>query len=312
MAEGPEHRSPRIAVVVPFRNRRAVLRRAVDSVLRQAFPDFELILVDDGSTDDGHDAVADIVDARVRLVRQPRRMGANAARNRGVRETGAPIISFLDSDDEFLPEKLGQVLDMFDRQPDLGTLVDSYLIVNPDRFDGRPEPLINRPIEGSDAFLEALFDSTVRARRVRKATSAMTVRRDVALRAGLFNEQIHRRQDMEFLVRLAKTARCATTDRLLWIKHEIPDSITFTGDGFIAATMAMARDHPEYAERSTRMSADIWVYLWETVRRRQYARAAADVSLLRREFGFASASGMIVRGFAARVIAPSVRTLFRR
>lgn len=293
---------PAVAVVIPVRNRRSVVRRAIESVLRQDFADFELVVVDDGSSDGTAEIVAAIDDPRIRLVEQKAKRGANAARNRGVQETTAPIISFLDSDDEFRPFKLTAVVDEFARQPDLGTLIDSYSIVNPGRYGGQPEDLINPPIATSDAFLAALFDSNVKSRRLRKSTSGMSIRRDIALSAGLFDEHIERRQDMEFLARLAKAGRCATTDKRLWIKHELPDSITFAGGGFVEASLVMVGLHPEYGASRSRFPADLVIYLWETSRRGGYRRAIDDLRTLCRSLGAAATVRLIGQGVRARLI----------
>ena len=299
-----EQSSPRIAVVIPVHNRKEVIRRAIDSVLHQDFQDFEVAVVDDASTDGSAELVAAISDKRVRLIREDVRRGANVARNRGIRETTAPIVAFLDSDDEYLPNKLSFVIGAFDRQPDLGTLVDSYAIVNPGKNDGCPEDLINRVIETSEEFLPALFNSTVKARRIRKATSGISVRREVALRAGLFDERVERRQDMEFLVRLAKAARCATTDQRLWTKHELADSISFTGNGFIPATLLMGRAHPEYAGKRAHLPADVVIYLWETLKRRRYARIGADFNLLTNELGLTATVSLVAKGMRAWLLDP--------
>jgi glycosyltransferase involved in cell wall biosynthesis len=268
-------------------------------VLRQDHSDFEVIVVDDGSRDGSAEAVAAISDRRVKVIRHDIPRGANAARNRGLLEASAPIVAFLDSDDEFEPHKLAAVLSIFERQPDLGTLVDSYAIVNLARRNGQPEDLINRPIATSNAFIAALFDSTVKNRRLRKATSGITVRRSVAIRAGLFNEEVQRRQDMEFLVRLAKTARCATTEQRLWIKHEQAQSISFAGDGFIAATLLMARRHPEYASKRAYQAADVVMYLWETLKRRRFRQLGRDLSLLARELGAGRTVACLAQGLWA-------------
>jgi glycosyltransferase involved in cell wall biosynthesis len=222
-------------------------------------------------------------------------MGANAARNRGIREAMSPIVAFLDSDDAFRPEKLSTVVALFDRHPDLGTLVDSYEIVKP--TSGRnAQPLINRRIADNEAFLKALFTSTVRNRRLRKATSGITVRRDVAFKAGLFDEEVQRRQDMEFLARLAKTAPCQTTDRLLWTKYEQPQSISFTGAGFIASTLLISRIHPEYAASPSSMAADVVIYLAESLSRRRFGQVAADIRDLVKEFGLPATLALLGEG----------------
>ena len=287
-------------------NRSGVIQRAIDSVLRQSFANFELIVVDDGSTDGSAELVSAIADTRVRLVRQDGQHGANAARNRGVRESKAPLIAFLDSDDAFLPHKLGLVVAAFDRQPDLGALVDSFAIVNPRNCGGRPEPLTNDVIETSEAFLAALFTSTIKARRLRKATSGITIRREIALHAGLFAEDVGRRQDMEFLARVAKVGRCATTKEILWTKYELADSISFTGNGFVAATIAMHRQHPEYSLQGRHLPGDMMIYLWESLKRRRFARVVADLRLLGREFGAMPTLSLLGRGSWAWLADPRI------
>ena len=154
-----------------------------------------------------------------------------------------------------------------------------------------------------------MFNSTVKARRLRKATSGISVRREIALRAGLFDESVERRQDMEFLVRLAKVARCATTNERLWTKYEQAESISFTGDGFIAATLIMRRSHPEYAAKRAYLPADVAIYLWETIKRRRYARVGADLKQLARELGVMATLSLVVRGAWAWLIDPRLAIL---
>jgi glycosyltransferase involved in cell wall biosynthesis len=277
-----------IAVVIPVRNRSLMVKRAIDSVLCQEFADFELIVVDDGSTDDSVAVIAAIADPRLKLLRQPERRGANAARNRGIRESTAPIIAFLDSDDEFLPEKLGQIVERFRREPDLGALLDSYLIVWDDR-QGPPQVRRNPVIESSDEFLAALFGCSIRCKRLLKSASATSLRREVALAAGLFDEAIDRRQDIEFLARVAKTARCASSDRPLWVKHHTSDSITATSRGFIPATIVICRRNPEFLTNPALRGAlahDILRHLHAALREGKWRALREDIRLLLAEFGW--------------------------
>ena len=93
---------PKVSVIIPAYNRKLLVRRAIKSVLAQSFIDFEIIVVDDGSTD-GTSLMA--FSPKVRYIRQ-NHLGAPAARNRGIREARGEYIAFLDSDDYFLPGKL--------------------------------------------------------------------------------------------------------------------------------------------------------------------------------------------------------------
>lgn len=98
--------SPRVSVVIPAFNRAKSLGRSVESVLSQTEEDFEIIIVDDGSTDNTSDLAFRFTDRRIRWESHSHNLGAAAARNTGVRKARGKWIAFLDSDDEWLPRKL--------------------------------------------------------------------------------------------------------------------------------------------------------------------------------------------------------------
>lgn len=97
---------PFVSVVIPTYNRRESLERAIASVVAQSLADFELIVVDDASTDGSADVVRRFQDSRIRLHVFDSRQGANAARNHGIGMARADLVTFLDSDDEYLPHRL--------------------------------------------------------------------------------------------------------------------------------------------------------------------------------------------------------------
>ena len=107
------HTLPQIAVVTPTYNRAALLRRALESVRAQTLTSFEVIVVDDGSTDETEDLVASFGDKRFRYVRQER-AGAAKARNLGVERSTAELVTFLDSDDEVDPDWLSSLVEPFE------------------------------------------------------------------------------------------------------------------------------------------------------------------------------------------------------
>jgi len=115
--------APKVSVVIPVFNRSAAVGRAIDSVLRQTCQDFEIIVVDDASTDATPAAVEALADRRITLIRHERNRGGSAARNTGIRAGSAPYVAFLDSDDEWLPTKLERQLEVFERSGSLVGLV---------------------------------------------------------------------------------------------------------------------------------------------------------------------------------------------
>jgi glycosyltransferase involved in cell wall biosynthesis len=109
--------TPRVSIVLPTYNRADTLGRAIESVRAQTWQDWELVIVDDGSTDATRDVLAGVSDSRVRVLSQANQ-GVAAARNRGLREARGGLVAFLDSDDEHTPHHLELAVSFFDAHPD--------------------------------------------------------------------------------------------------------------------------------------------------------------------------------------------------
>ncbi len=119
----------RTSVIIPTYNYGRFLREAIESVQRQTVRDFEIIVVDDGSTDDTQEILRSIDEPRLRFYRTENR-GISAARNEGLRHAAGQFIAFLDADDRWLPQKLELQLAMMEREPDLGAVFTNLV-----RFD---------------------------------------------------------------------------------------------------------------------------------------------------------------------------------
>jgi glycosyltransferase involved in cell wall biosynthesis len=121
----------RISVIIPLYNKAPYIAAAVRSVLAQTVTDFEIIVVDDGSSDDGAEIVKRFNDPRLRLVRQENQ-GESAARNKGVKLAASGLMAFLDADDEWTPSHIEVLLRLAGRFPEAGMLATAYKIVTPD------------------------------------------------------------------------------------------------------------------------------------------------------------------------------------
>ena len=109
-------RKPQVSVIIPTYNRGWILKEAIDSVLTQDYNNFELIVVDDGSTDNTSEILASYGND-IKVLFQENK-GVSAARNRGIAEASGQFIAFLDSDDLWLPQKLSTQVEFFDKTPD--------------------------------------------------------------------------------------------------------------------------------------------------------------------------------------------------
>ena len=139
--------SPQFSVIMPLYNKASYVRKAVGSVVEQTFEDWELVVVDDCSTDDSAEIVSQYTDSRIRVIRLTENGGVSAARNRGVSESTAPLICFLDADDWWEPTFLEEMAGLIERHPDAGIYGTGYYIVK----NGRKRVA---PIGVAEGFLE--------------------------------------------------------------------------------------------------------------------------------------------------------------
>lgn len=117
-----QNSNPAVSVVIPAFNPGAYLLPAVQSILSQTFQDFELIVIDDGSTDGSFAALKQIEDKRLRIERNPGNLGLVATRNKGISLSRAPLMAILDSDDIAKPERLEKQVARFNAEPELALL----------------------------------------------------------------------------------------------------------------------------------------------------------------------------------------------
>ena len=282
---------------MPVYNRADSVGRAVASVLSQSFEDFELIVVDDGSADRTVEVLQAIRDPRLRSIELERNVGGNAARNRGIREARSELVTFLDSDDEYLPGRLGSTVRYFADHPEVDLLVDACIKRWPDVPGKRDLVRQNPELDRNEAVLAALFD-----RSLFKATPGVTVRREAALKAGLFDEGLRRRQDYDFILRVAKVGRLASRNEANWVKTNSADAITADLDRSLDAIYALWDRHPEHFARldpSTGMADDLARHFTKLVARRKGGLLARDIRSVVARFGAGPVSAMLLRGLGS-------------
>ena len=206
-------RKPEVSIILPTWNRLPLLRRAVDSVLAQSHRDFELIVVDDGSTDGTRDYLEAIEDPRVRSIWLEHRGDLTSARSAGLRHVRGDWVAFLDSDDLWLPEKLALQRQRLAAHPTCRWSYTGYLLV---AADESPLPersaLLGRPRSGH--ILEPLL-------RFEVAVSVVTmlVQRSLIDEIGGFDEMLPVRSDYDFALRLATHSACALPENLVWVRE---------------------------------------------------------------------------------------------
>ncbi len=199
---------PSVSVVIPTYNMRIFVGEAINSVLRQTYQDFEIVVVDDGSTDGTRELVSHFQsDKRVRYVYQDNR-GLAGARNRGIRESHGQTIAFLDADDLWLPAKLEKQMQTLGTNPDVDVVYCAF-----------------RPIDtaGNVLFLNydlriirpSLYEELMYRNVIAGSGSSVLVRAKCFAEVGLFDENLLACEDLDMWRRLALAHKFSFLDDVL-------------------------------------------------------------------------------------------------
>jgi glycosyltransferase involved in cell wall biosynthesis len=200
---------PRVSVVIPVYNREPYVGQAIASVLAQTFGDFELLVIDDGSTDGTRDVVRAFGDPRIRLLCHASNRGIARARNAGVDAARGEYLAFLDSDDVALPERLAEQVDFLDHHPDHAA-VGAWIDWMDDR--GRPTGRVKRrPPRPDDVSALRLFRQGIE--------NTASVARTAALRQYRHDERFEVSEDFDLWARIAADRPIANLPKVLVLRR---------------------------------------------------------------------------------------------
>ncbi len=199
---------PKVSVIIPTYNRLPMLKEAIDSVLFQDFEDFELIVVDDGSTDGTSDEVKRM-GGRVRLIQLSENRGVSAARNKGIFHARGKYIAFLDSDDLWLKGKLKIQVNFLDENP-------QYPLCYTDEIWIRRGKRVN-PMKKHAKYSGWIFEKCLPLCIISPSSAMM--RRTLFTKVGLFDEALPVCEDYDFWLRVSARFPIFFINRKLIIKR---------------------------------------------------------------------------------------------
>ncbi len=186
---------PKVSVIIPTYNRAKLLPRAVNSVLNQTFKDFELIIVDDASTDNTEEVVKTFKDSRIKYIKHRINKGGAAARNTGIKASKGEYIAFLDDDDEWLPLKLEkQVFKFNESSSKVGLIYTGFSRYLDGENKEREKHLPRHKGKVLDICLAGCLTSP----------PEMLIRKELLKEIGGFDEKLKASQDADILIRLAQ------------------------------------------------------------------------------------------------------------
>lgn len=210
-----------ISVVIPLYNKEQSIASTLQTVLKQTFQDFEIVIVNDGSTDHSVEEVAKVTDPRIRLIHQSN-AGVSAARNRGIEEAKGEYIAFLDADDEWKPDYLKTQYELTQKYPECNVFACNYEFKD---TQGKVTPTIIRKLifKGEDGILSNYFEVASCSHPPICSISIM-VKKNAIQSIGGFPTGIKSGEDLLTWARLACKYSIAYT--------KISQAIYYLGEGY--------------------------------------------------------------------------------
>ncbi len=259
---------PRVSVILPTYNRAIYLDRAISSVLNQSYPDFELIVVDDASTDNTEEVVKIFNDDRIKYIRNEKNLGGAGARNVGIRKAQGKFIAFQDSDDEWHPDKLKIQMEAFEKtNPDIAVVYTAFIRKVGDKEFIIPTPSVKKR-EG-DIYRELLYHVNF------IGTPTAVVRKKALEKIGGFDERFPRLQDWDLFLRLAKKYKFKFIDKPLLTAYDVPGNISSNVDSLIKALRLLLGKHYEEIRKDKKIISKFYQRIGEAlleIDRKQEAR----------------------------------------
>lgn len=209
---------PRVSVVIPTYNSAATVKEAIESVLAQTYSNFEVVVIDDGSTDETPSVMRQF-GARIRSFRQENQ-GVSAARNTGIQRSRGEYVAFLDSDDLWLPEKLAEQISWLEADPNLGLVYCDWAVVSGEAV------LQNSYLEDLPGASGYVFDELIQSGAGFILTSGVVVRRSCLDDVGDFDKSLAIVQDCDLWLRISYRWKVRLVDKRLFTKRNWDGSLS--------------------------------------------------------------------------------------
>lgn len=189
--------NPKVSIVIPTYNRVDFLPKAVQSVLNQTYRDWEMIIVDDGSIDNTEEVANGYKESRIRYIAHKYNLGISASRNTGIKNSRGEYIAFLDSDDEWFPEKISRQMNIFQKEDSKCGVVctGGYKIKGNQIMSIMSIKSI--PINLDSFYERFLFENFI-------WISSVLVKKECFEKVGLFDENLKSCEDWDMWIRIAK------------------------------------------------------------------------------------------------------------
>jgi len=298
---------PAVTIVMPLYNKETEVRRAVESVLCQTVPDFEIVVVNDGSTDKGPEIVRSIKDSRIRMIDQEN-AGVSAARNRGIYEARSDLIAFLDADDEWKPSFLETILKLKEKFPSCSVFATNYLFRDVDAKYHLPI-VRGIPIHPWEGVLNDYFGVAIKSDPP-ICSSAVAVTKEAILSVNLFPIGVTSGEDLLTWAKLAvryNIVYSTEPESVFWMRAPlagIPTRIPAKYD-FVGRELVSLFD---IASQNNKKNLKSYIGLWHRMRASMYLRLGMrkEASLEIRKMSRYAKKDFLFFVYAAMAYLPSI------
>ncbi len=269
--------SPKVSVIVPVYNAEKFLGETVESILEQTYQDFEIIIVNDGSTDKSAEIIKSLDDERIICIYQ-KNQGVSAARNKAILQSRGEYIALLDHDDLWLPEKLEKQIPVLDGNSEVGLVYSDCYCVD------IKEKVIERAFEQTKPFRGAVLPELFLSNFIPCLTAV--IRKTVFEKAGLFDPKFTIAEEYDFFLRAAKNCKIEYVDLPLakYRVHEgnISKDLILWHQEVIEILDRFLREDAEIRKQlGTRVHPRFYISHYSLARQYQFQKRFADA---RREF----------------------------
>jgi len=243
-----------VSIIIPTYNRENILGRAINSVINQTYKNFELLIIDDASSDNTESVIRGYSDTRIKYFKNHRNSGSNKSRNKGLKIANGDYIAFLDSDDEWLPQMLESQLHKFKENSDYGCVYTLAGIKSGSKVDIAMDFNLDGYI-----YKEALTQGYV------SHMITLMVKRECFDVVGNFDTELTNFQDDDICLRLAKYYHFGLTKQVLAIVYtDSVNSITQNRNNYVTSWLKLI----------TKFQDDIFKYAGKSVLSGHYRKAA--------------------------------------
>ena len=254
--------NPIVSVVIPTYNRAAFLQRAIQSVLHQTYQHFEILVIDDGSTDETEEVVNRFQDARIRYLKLEENTRGRKARNVGIKESRGQWIAFLDSDDTWLPKKLEHQLSDIASTDEPLLCFTNVIIKTNLRTKRTKNKQLSKDVDMMEYIL-ADFNTVQTSTYLIEAKLAQKV---------LFDDQCEKHQDWDFCLRLQRAGAtflfCQSTDTV-WNCQQRTDRISVNKQTFELSKSWLLRNKNKLTKRA-QLGFQQQIFMLEYMQSNQY------------------------------------------